>query len=98
MINMKISEVADKINVAMANEAPNFTGRDTLTTTRINGYNKMGFITPVPKKAKNKSYFEYEQIHLDLVLRAYKKIVVNKMRSREAFQQAREEIASPSLF
>jgi hypothetical protein len=58
----------------------------------------MGLIVPSLKQANEKSYFEFEEVHLNLILIAYRKILINKMRTRDAFEQALIEINSPTLF
>lgn len=95
---LKIGQLADTINTSLSDQYENFKTEQNINTTKINGYKKMGLITPEVKKKKNKAYFDFEKCHVELILKAYKKITFQGMRTREAFNKAKEEILSPSLF
>lgn len=95
---MKIGKLADTINLSIAEQYEDVKTSQYINPTKINGYKKMGLITPEVKKKKNKAYFNFEECHLNLILEAYKKITFHGMRTREAFGEAKEEIRSPSLF
>lgn len=93
---MKIGELASKINSRLEQENPEFKSKDFITAVKINGYKKMGLI-PNLKQANGKSYAEFEEFHHSLIYTAYKKIIQNKTRTRDAFEQALDEIQAPSF-
>ena len=94
---MKIGSLVSKINANLEQEIQDFKRNNYITAVKINGYKKMGLI-PDLKQALGKSYTDFEDFHFMLILKAYKKIVVNKIRTRDAFEQALEEIHAPSFF
>jgi len=95
---LKIGQLADAINLSLSDQYDRLSTSQHINTTKINGYKKMGLIIPEVKKKKNKAYFDFKECHLNLILEAYKKITFQGMRTREAFNEAKEEICSPSLF
>jgi hypothetical protein len=94
---MKIGEVTAKINEILSTDLTKYSDKDRLTTTRLNGYCKLGLIRPAPKKLKGKAYNEFKEYHVELILKAYRKIVENRMRTRDAFEQAYKEFEAPTL-
>ncbi len=95
---MKIGQLTNMINEKLANENQVFSISDYITSTKINGYNKMGLISPELKKNKDKSYYEFEDVHFRLILNAYRKIIFYHMRTRKAFLEVKNELNSPTLF
>ena len=93
---MKIGDLASKINTRLEQEILGFKSEDFITAVKINGYKNMGLI-PNLKQANGKSYAEFEEFHFCLIYNAYKKIIQNKTRTRNAFEQALDEIQAPSF-
>ena len=93
---MKIGDLVLKINSTLEQEIQDIKSNSFITAVKINGYKKMGLI-PDLKKATGKNYSEYSEFHFTLILIAYKKIVLNRIRTRDAFEQALEEIRAPSF-
>ncbi len=95
---MKIGEVIEKVNKLLSEESEEYSYRDFISASKINGFRKMGLIKPPLRKKKNCAYYDYKEIHFQLILNAYKKIVFNRMRTRDAFEKTHEELSHPSLF
>ncbi|MFP4548541.1 MAG: hypothetical protein ACLFQM_10445 [Fidelibacterota bacterium] len=95
---MKIGEVIEKINKQLSEQSEGYSYRDFISASKINAYRKMGLIKPPLKKKKNCAYYDYKEIHFQLIFNAYKKIVINRMRTRDAFEKTYEELSHPSLF
>jgi hypothetical protein len=93
---MKIGDLASKINSILEHEVTGFNSKNYITAVKINGYKKMGLI-PNLRQANGKSYSDFNDFHFSLILKAYKKIVINKTRTRDAFLQALDEIKAPSF-
>lgn len=95
---MKIGELSSLINKVISEKYPDIPATEYISPTKINGFRKQGFIVPEVGKKDNQSFFDFRDIHYELILNAYIKTIVNKTRTRNAFEQAREELASPLLF
>lgn len=95
---MKIGEVVNRINASLTEENDKLPAEVFINPTKINGFRKMDLIIPALSKKDKKSYYNFEEFHVQLLQLAYRKIVFQHMRTRDAFEQAREELKSLSLF
>ena len=87
-----------KINENLSQESKDYTHELYIDASKINSYRKRGFIKPPVKKKEGASFFEFEEIHLILILNAYRRITLHRMRTRDAFEQEYSEIENLSLF
>lgn len=91
--HMKVGQLVNHINTRLKQDNPDLSPQNNLKTSNVNGYKAQEFLQPPPLKAKGKAYFEYTDIHEELIYRAYS-MILHGLRTNVAFKKAIDELHS----